>query len=71
MRRTRRSGNTAGEALPLQLHIAGPQKGAGSFFAPLVAAQAAAWVPPAAVVWNRSRPTRVLAGLRTRAVLPR
>jgi hypothetical protein len=27
---TRRSGNTAGEALPLQLHIAGPQKGVGS-----------------------------------------
>jgi hypothetical protein len=31
MRRTRRSGNTAGEALLLQLHIAGPQKGVGSF----------------------------------------
>ena len=30
MRRTRRSGSTAGEALPLQLHIAGPQKGVGS-----------------------------------------
>jgi hypothetical protein len=31
MGRTRRSGNTAGEALPLQLHIAGPQKGVGPF----------------------------------------
>jgi hypothetical protein len=31
MRRTRRSGSTAGEALPLQLHIAGPQKGVGPF----------------------------------------
>ena len=30
MGRTRRSGSTAGEALPLQLHIAGPQKGVGS-----------------------------------------
>ena len=30
MRRTRRSGSTAGEALPLQFHIAGPQKSAGS-----------------------------------------
>ena len=29
---TRRSGNTAGEALPLQLHIVGPQKGVGPFF---------------------------------------
>jgi hypothetical protein len=31
MRRTRRSGSTAGEALLLQLHIAGPQKGVGPF----------------------------------------
>jgi hypothetical protein len=29
MRRTRRSGQTAGEALPLQFHIVGSQKGAG------------------------------------------
>jgi hypothetical protein len=41
MGRIRRSGHTAGEALPLQLHIAGPQKGVGSFcrcraFAPCV-----------------------------------
>jgi hypothetical protein len=34
MGRTRRSGSTAGEALPLQLHIAGPQKGVGRFSAP-------------------------------------
>ena len=32
MGRTRRSGNTADEALPLQLHIVGPQKGVGPFF---------------------------------------
>ncbi len=31
MGRTRRSGRTAGEALPLQLHIAGSQKGVGPF----------------------------------------
>jgi hypothetical protein len=31
MGKTRRSGQTAGEAMPLQLHIAGPQKGVGSF----------------------------------------
>jgi hypothetical protein len=30
MRKTRRSGLTASEAQPLQLHIAGPQKGVGS-----------------------------------------
>jgi hypothetical protein len=29
---TRRSGNTAGEALPLQFHIVGPQKSVGPFF---------------------------------------
>jgi hypothetical protein len=31
MGRTRRSGSTAGEALLLQLHIVGPQKGVGPF----------------------------------------
>jgi len=31
MGRTRRSGHTAGEALPLHLHIAGNKKGVGSF----------------------------------------
>ena len=36
MGRTRRSGNTAGEALPLQFHIAGLQKGVGSFSAAVV-----------------------------------
>ena len=29
MGKARRSGRTAGETLPLQLHIAGPQKGVG------------------------------------------
>jgi hypothetical protein len=29
---TRRSGNTAGEALPLQFHIVGPQESVGPFF---------------------------------------
>lgn len=29
MRMTRRSGQTAGEALPLQFHIVGSQKGVG------------------------------------------
>jgi hypothetical protein len=46
MGKTRRSGRTAGEALPLQLHIAGPQKGVGSFSCRVgfAAAQAAAMV---------------------------
>jgi hypothetical protein len=35
MGRTRRSAHTAGEALPLQLHIAGPQKGVRSFSRPV------------------------------------
>jgi hypothetical protein len=65
MRRTRHSGRTAGEALLLQLHIAGPQKGAGSFSRrrALRLAQAAGPSTPAA---TRSR-CRAPAGVCVRA----
>jgi hypothetical protein len=68
MGRTRRSGRTAGEALLLQLHIAGSQKGVGPF-SNRRASVACAWpqpqtVPPGAM------PLAILCDAAARMGLP-